>query len=63
MDVSRRTWLFGLAAAPFMFSALIRAAVAQGGPRRVIEVRIENRKVVQPREAVRITEGDVIALR
>jgi hypothetical protein len=29
----------------------------------VIEVRIENRKVVQPREAVRITEGDVIALR
>ena len=46
-----------------MPAALIRAAVAQEGPRRVIEARIENRKMVAPSEAIRITEGDVIELR
>jgi copper(I)-binding protein len=39
------------------------AAVAQKAPQRVIEVRIENRKVVAPREAIRVTEGDLIELR
>ena len=63
MNVSRRTWLAWLAAGSFLPAALIRAAVAQDGPRRVIEVRIENRKVVAPREAIRITEGDVVELR
>jgi hypothetical protein len=63
MDARRRTWLIWLASGWFMPAALIRAAVAQEGPRRVIEARIENRKVVAPSEAIRITEGDVIELR
>lgn len=46
-----------------MPSALIRAAVAQNGLRRTIEVRIENRKVVAPSGAIRIVEGDAIELR
>jgi hypothetical protein len=63
MDARRRTWLIWLASGWFVPAALIRAAVAQDGPRRVIEARIENRKVVAPSEAIRITEGDVIELR
>jgi hypothetical protein len=46
-----------------MSAALIWAAVAQETPQQVIEVRIENRKVVAPSEAIRIIEGDVIELR
>ena len=45
-----------------MPSVLNQAAVAQETSRRAIEVRIENREVVVPREAIRITEGDVIEL-
>ena len=63
MDASRRTWLIWLAAGSLVPSALIRAAIAQDGPRRVIEARIENRKVVAPGEAIRVTEGDVLELR
>ena len=63
MDARRRTWLIWLASGWFMPAALIRAAVAQEGPRRVIEARIENREVVAPGEAIRIIEGDVIELR
>jgi hypothetical protein len=63
MGASRRTWLVWLLAGWFIPSALIRAAVAQDSPRRVIEARIENRKVVVPGGAIRITEGDVVELR
>jgi hypothetical protein len=63
MDARRRTWLIWLASGWFMPAALIRAAVAQEGRRRVVEARIENRKVVAPSEAIQITEGDVIELR
>ncbi len=63
MNACRRTWLVWLAAGSFIPTALIRAAVAQEAPQQVIEVRIENRKVVTPGEAIRITEGDVIELR
>jgi FtsP/CotA-like multicopper oxidase with cupredoxin domain len=63
MDASRRTWLFWLAAGSAMPAGLIRAAVAQDDSRRVIDVRIENRKVVAPTAAIRITEGDVVELR
>ena len=63
MNASRRTWLVWLAVGSFMPSALIRVAVAQDDPQRVIDVRIENRKVVAPRAAIRTTEGDVIELR
>ena len=46
-----------------MAAVLTLAAVAQDGPQRVIELRIENRKVVKPKNAVRVTEGDVVELR
>jgi hypothetical protein len=62
MEACRRTWLFWLATGLFMPSALARVAVAQETSRRVIEARIENREVVAPEEAIRITEGDVIEL-
>jgi len=42
---------------------LMGGAVAQETSPRVIEVRIENRKVVAPEEAIRITQGDVVELR
>ncbi len=63
MDTSRRAWLVWLAAGSFMPAVLIRAATAQDNPRRAIEVRIENRKVVAPLAAIRITEGDRVELR
>ena len=63
MDVSRRTWLIRLAAGLALSLAPIRAAIAQDSPRRTIEVRIENRKVVEPAAAIRITEGDTVELR
>ena len=62
MDICRRTWLAWLSAGLILPAALIQAAVAQDAPRRVIEVRIENREVVAPGAAIRITEGDVIEL-
>ena len=36
---------------------------AQKAPQQVIDVRIENRQVVEPKEAIRVTEGDVVELR
>lgn len=63
MDISRRAMLVGLAAGSFMPLAQIRLAAAQDGPQRVIDVRIENRKVVVPDGAIRITEGELVELR
>ncbi|HEX9770459.1 MAG TPA: copper chaperone PCu(A)C [Kiloniellales bacterium] len=39
------------------------AVVAQKAPQQVIDVRIENRQVVAPEAAIRITEGDLVELR
>jgi FtsP/CotA-like multicopper oxidase with cupredoxin domain len=63
MVSTRRAWLVWIAAGSLLPATLIQAAVAQDGARRVLEVRIENRKVVAPGEVIRITEGDVIELR
>ena len=63
MDACRRTWLAWLTAGLFLPATPIRLAVAQEGSQRLIEVRIENRKVVAPKEAIRVTEGDVVELR
>ncbi len=63
MDGCCRTWLVRLAAGLFLSSALIQASVGQDAPRRVIDVQIENRRVVAPEGAIRIFENDVIALR
>ena len=63
MDACRRTWLAWLTAGLFLPATPIRLAVAQEGSQWLIEVRIENRKVVAPKEAIRVTEGDVVELR
>jgi FtsP/CotA-like multicopper oxidase with cupredoxin domain len=62
MDARRRTWLVHLAVGSIVSVALTRLTVAQDSPRQVIDVRIENRRVVAPAEAIRITEGDVVEL-
>jgi len=62
MEACRRTWLAWLAAGSIMPAAMIRRALAQEAARRVIEVRIENRQVVAPRQSIRITEGDLVEL-
>jgi len=62
MNVFRRTWLVWLAAGLILSCLLVQAVVAQDASQRAIEVRIENRQVVAPGEAIRITEGDVIEL-
>ncbi len=62
----RRPWLVRLvrlAAGAVLLSLLVQAAAVQAESRRVIEVRIEGRTVVAPREAIRITKGDVVELR
>lgn len=63
MNACRRTWLFWLTAVLCSPATLIRVAVAQTGALRVIEVRIESRRVVAPKGAIRIVEGDVVELR
>ena len=63
MDACRRSWLVWLAVGSIVPSALIQTAVAQDSPSRVIDVRIESRRVVAPKEAIQITETDVIELR
>ena len=62
MEACRGTWLVWLAACLVLPGALIAAAVAQEASRRVIEARIENREVVAPAAAIRITQGDAIEL-
>jgi len=63
MGALRRSWLVRLGACSIMPSALVRAALAQGDPRRVIDVRIERRRVVTPSAAIRVTQGDEVELR
>ena len=63
MDPGRRTWLARLGMGLLLSGTLMGGAVAQENSPRVIEVRVENRKVVAPEEAIRITQGDVIELR
>ena len=62
MDGCRRTWLVRLAAGLIIPATLVRTAVAEDEPKRSIEVRVENRQVVAPVEAIQITEGEVIEL-
>ena len=47
---------------PLALAAMVRAAGAQGRTKRIIEARIENRKVVEPKGAIRINEGERIEL-
>ena len=61
--VHRRLLLAGLAAGALAPLAATLPAAARDGPRKVIEVRIENRKVVAPTPAIRVFERDEIELR
>ena len=63
MNACRRTWLFWLTAVLILPAMLAQVAVAQAGSLRVVDVRIEGRKVVAPKEAIRVFEGDVVELR
>ena len=63
MNGSRRLWLVFLAAGWLAPSAFIAAALAQDSERRVIELRIEHRRLDVPGGAIRITEGEVVELR
>ncbi|MGF1609702.1 MAG: hypothetical protein ACFCUQ_09925 [Kiloniellales bacterium] len=62
MDTTRRRCLAWLAAGLPLAAVLSEPAGAQNSPRRVVEVRIENRKVVEPAEAIRITKGEVVEI-
>jgi hypothetical protein len=42
---------------------LIQAAISQENTSRVIQVKIENRKVITPKRAIRITENEIVELR
>ena len=63
MDPARRSWLACLGMALILSAADASRAPAQEAAPRAIEVRIENRQVVEPEEAIRITQGDTIELR
>ena len=63
MDVHRRAWLFRLAAGLIVPMALVQEAVGQDGSRRLVDVRIEGRRVVAPKDAIRVLEDEVIELR
>ena len=63
MDPRRRAWLAWVGMGLILPANLMGGAVAQEASPRIIEVRIENREVIEPQEAIRITQGDVIELR
>ena len=63
MHPARRIWLACLGAALILSAAEATRAPAQEAAPRVIEVRIEKRQVVEPEEAIRITQGDTVELR
>ena len=63
MDVRRRTWLMRLAAGSILSWTVVRIAASQHKPRRVIDLRIKNRKVVSPNGSIRVTHKEVIELR
>ena len=55
--------LICLAAAILIPALWPRIAEAQEGAQKIIEVRIENREVVAPQGAIRVTQGDQLELR
>ena len=63
MNLCRKSSLGLLAVGWFLSAALFGLAAAQMAPDQVIELRIENRDVIVPEQAGRITKGDVIELR
>lgn len=62
MDGSRRYWFVRLAAVWLAPAAIIRAALAQDGERRVVELRIKHRKLDLAGGAIRLVEGETVEL-
>lgn len=61
MKLARRLWLAGLGLG-WLLAAPLPAAFAQEAEPRVVEVRIENRQVVEPEAAIRATQGERLEL-
>ena len=62
MNPGRRICFAWLGTAILLTAVSGGGAPAQESSPRVIEVRIENRQVVDPEEAIRITQGEVVEL-
>jgi hypothetical protein len=60
---SRRTWLAWLVIGSIAPVAMMQDAIGQERASRVIQVKIEKRKVVEPKRAIRMTENEVVELR
>lgn len=63
LNRSRRAGLVCLAAAILMPPLWSRITEAQEVSQKIIEIRIENREVVEPQRAIRVTQGDLLKLR
>lgn len=63
MDQRRRTWLTRLVIGVVAPLTLIQGTMGQESARRVIQVKIEKRKVVAPPGAIRVTENEAVELR
>lgn len=63
MNPQRRLGLIGLAAGPLFWWTVVRIAAGQDKARRVIELRIEKRKVVSPKQPIRVLQRELIELR
>ena len=62
MDESRRDCFLRAAAFCFVCFAPVPTVAAQDDLRRVVEVQIQNREVVEQTEPIKITEGELVEL-
>ena len=63
MNRQRRSLPGRLAAGLLIPLLAAGGAAAQGAAKTVVDVRIENRRVVAPQGAIRVVQGDVVELR
>ena len=63
MHLSRRQVAAWLGAGSLMPGTLMGLAHAQDAKRRIIDLRIKNRRVVVPKGVVRVSQNDVVELR
>lgn len=63
MNVRRRAWLALIAAGLALSLVGVRPAAGENEVVRVIDVRIENRRMVSPERFIRVTHEDMVELR
>lgn len=63
MNMTRRNWLFGLAALLLVGFTLTGGVTAQDQPLRVVKVEIKSRHVIAPTGAIKVAEGETVELR